>query len=647
MYAASNVADLPTADVTLFEMQNHLYICNICGQQAQQAGKQIKWVEQPGASSTPTLVGNASGARVLTSSLPPNSLFAMLNVPLTASVEEIEAAIKQRMRLLLREDDTPERSEKIEQLHEWQEKIDDPDTFEDYRNSFKGKRHEGQALSVGGRLVYTTEEFLSACEASREGWADGERYLRMGQLQHWIIFQIENRDLANKMRFYQSLKNMSTFRAFNEALYCMVPERPFRFYSEEAWEPVTRVPSAATPEELAQKCDLHWHLAEAHLYAGSLAYWLGDARGVPGLKEYYKTTIASFANKGKERGLGLELLLEKAVPALPRPKLVVTFDGVENEYTLKGWDREIPHQPVTVKVTNTTRGFTSIDLLLEQRPSIEPQWIFLNNSAPVHIASAPGDGAMPAIRTLTLVNLSTLQRGKTYRRTLTMNQAGDPGKPPITQQFPITIKTQNFFAGLRGILWRWGLRGGLVGFGWNFIVGTLLAFLLYLIIPAVVPISYLYNPTYSLSFSSCLQYTLAGAIGLLQGPEIAAYPAIKFPLIVGAIMGLIGFGVGNGKGHTNYTEKRSAATFRTWGFWFAVAYVVALLVVDQEGISIIQAFQYGSMVNILTAFLNGGGSIVIGLLTIFIAFMVASTRYRAEKYLRKRYKGLLNPPGRA
>ena len=151
MYAASNVADLPTADVTLFEMQNHLYICNICGQQAQQAGKQIKWVEQPGASSTPTLVGNASGARVLTSSLPPNSLFAMLNVPLTASVEEIEAAIKQRMRLLLREDDTPERSEKIEQLHEWQEKIDDPDTFEDYRNSFKGKRHEGQALSVGGR----------------------------------------------------------------------------------------------------------------------------------------------------------------------------------------------------------------------------------------------------------------------------------------------------------------------------------------------------------------------------------------------------------------------------------------------------------------------------------------------------------------
>ena len=54
---------LPTADVTLFEMQNHLYICNICGQQAQQAGKQIKWVEQPGASSTPTLVGNASGAK--------------------------------------------------------------------------------------------------------------------------------------------------------------------------------------------------------------------------------------------------------------------------------------------------------------------------------------------------------------------------------------------------------------------------------------------------------------------------------------------------------------------------------------------------------------------------------------------------------
>src|ERR1019366_7587490 len=293
---------------------------------------------------------------VLTNTLPPNSLFAILGLPLTAPLEDVEAAIVQRMKQLLREEDSPERTQSIEQLHEWQEKTEDDATFEEYRTSFKPKRSAGQALSVGGRLVYTVEEFLSSCEDNREGWADGERYLRLGQLQHWIIFQVENRDLASKIRYYQSLKNIATFRAFNETLYCMVPERPFRFYKQEAWEALTAIVSASTPTELAQRCDLNWHLAEAHLYEGSLAYWLGDIRSIASLKDYYKTTVSSFANKGKERGLGLELLLEKALPTLPHPKLVVTFDGNEGEYVLNGGAREIPHQPIMLKVINTTRG---------------------------------------------------------------------------------------------------------------------------------------------------------------------------------------------------------------------------------------------------------------------------------------------------
>ena len=207
---------LPTADVTLFEMQNHLYICNICRQQVEQSGKLIRWV---GGAQIDTPATNSLRTRVLTGNLPPNSLFAVLNLPLTASVDEIEGAITQRMRQLLREEDSPERTRKIEQLHEWQEKVEDSDSLEAYRTSLKPTRHKGQALSVGGRLVYTAEEFLSACEDSREGWADGERYLRTGQLQHWIIFQIENRDLSTRMRYYQNLKGLSNFRAFNEALY--------------------------------------------------------------------------------------------------------------------------------------------------------------------------------------------------------------------------------------------------------------------------------------------------------------------------------------------------------------------------------------------------------------------------------------------
>ena len=91
--------------------------------------------------------------------------------------------------------------------------------------------------------------------------------------------------------------------------------------------------------------------------------------------------MEGYARKGKDRGVGLELLLERAVPSLVRPNIVVTFDGTENEYTLNRWDREIPHRPITVKITNTTRGFTSIDLVLSQALVVtEPQWIMLNNN---------------------------------------------------------------------------------------------------------------------------------------------------------------------------------------------------------------------------------------------------------------------------
>src|SRR5947209_16563519 len=317
---------LPTADITLFEMQNHLYICNVCRQQAEQSGKQIRWVNgsRPQISVPGTI---PMSPRVLVNNLPSNSLFAMLNLPLTASIEEIEAAIGQRMRQLLREEDSPERTQRIEQLHEWQDMVEDPETLEKYKNTLKPTRHSGQALSVGGRLVYNAEEFLTACEDSREGWADGERYLRMGQLQHWIIFQIEHRDLAAKIRYYQNLKTVSNFRAFNEALYCLVPERPFRLYSEDVWQSLNVLPSAATPEELARLCDIHWKLGEYHLYEGSLGYWLEESRGIKGLKEYYQTAVEGYAKKGFDRGVGLELLLEHAVPSLLKPNLVVTFDG--------------------------------------------------------------------------------------------------------------------------------------------------------------------------------------------------------------------------------------------------------------------------------------------------------------------------------
>jgi uncharacterized membrane protein len=121
----------------------------------------------------------------------------------------------------------------------------------------------------------------------------------------------------------------------------------------------------------------------------------------------------------------------------------------------------------------------------------------------------------------------------------------------------------------------------------------------------------------------------------------------KFPLIVGAITGLVGFGVGYGKGHTNYTEKHSASAFRVWTFWFSLAFAITLLVLDRAGYAIGQMLQRTGVYAFPKATMLAGGAIIIGILTFIIASIVASVRYRLEEHLRDRYKELLNPPGRA
>ncbi|GAC1383145.1 MAG: hypothetical protein NVS4B7_17580 [Ktedonobacteraceae bacterium] len=640
----------PTADVTLYEMQNHLYICSECRQKAESSGKHIKWVTSMGAEMPKTEMSLSPDPRMrgAKSTVPPNSIFAHLGLPLTASSDDIETAIAQRMRLLLREEDSPERTQKIEQLHEWQETVEDPERLEAYRASLQPGKNAGQALSVGGRLVYTLEEFLNACEESREGWADGERYLRTGQLQYWIIYQIENRDLASAILFFQNnLKEISTFRAFNQVLYCLVSARPFRFYSQDAWQPLTTIFSASTIEEATRECDRQWHLGEHHLYEGSLCYWLEHSRKVHGLIEYYKTAAARYANTGHDRGIGLELILERASPTLEKPHLVITFDGTEGEYTLEHWDREIPHLPIQLKITNTTRGFAKVHMELEPSISVTaPPWLVLNNNAPIDIAGTPGDGSMPATRRIVLEKLPLLNRGSKYQRSLTMRVAGAYGEPQQPQKFPITLETMSFFRGFRGRLWRFGLRGGFVGFAWNFVVGTLLAFLLYLLLRALVPTAY--PAINDLSFNSFMQIALAGVIDLFRPLGSSPYAlGIPFPLLVGAIMGVAGFSTGYGKGHANYTEKESASTFRQWTFWLSVIFVLLLLLLNQGGTSLVQALNIPSISNTIDAFYFTGRDIVVGILTFILGCIIATLRYRGEKFLRNHYKDLLNPPGRA
>src|SRR5438477_5389122 len=110
---------------------------------------------------------------------------------------------------------------------------------------------------------------------------------------------------------------------------------------------------------------------------------------------------------------------------------------------------------------------------------------------------------------------------------------------------------------------------------------------------------------------------------------------------------MVGFGVGYGKGHVDYSEKLSASKFRKWTFWFCVVLVIVLLVLNQGWSAIGQALQYPGTSAVLDAWYLAGGGIMIGILAFIIACIIATVRYRSEKYLRNRYKDLLNPPGRA
>ena len=649
---------LPTADITLYEMQNHLHICNICRLEAERKGKQIAWVKdtqvEPSPPASLTMPTDSLRTRLLTSTLPPDSVFAMFELPLDTPIPQIREATKQQMSLWMRKPDSAEKKAMITRLREWMEKIQNEQSFEAYRESLRTlTRKEGSALSVGGRSVLTAQEFLEACEKSQEGWADGERYLRTGQLRQWILFQLEDRDLATEARRYQTQTGISDFRALNEMLYCLMPERSFRLYQYERWQALDTVPSATTPEELAALCDIHWNIAEYHLYNGSLVFWLERSLGLQGLKAYYDTVLAGYTTQGQDRGVGLELLLERAVPGLKKPKLVMTFDGNEGSYTLNAWDREIEHKPITVTVTNVTRGFTSVDIGLQPGPGgAEPEWITMY---PITLRGRPGVG-MPGRTTLTLTKLEQLKRGRTYRRTLNISVRGERGQF-AEEKFSIILRSMWFFEGLRGKLWMWGLRGGIPGLAWNFVAGALLALLPFLVIPALVPLAFFnwYNQLGSqISFNVVLEAIATGLVDVLHFTDLLPGYAFTFPVIAGAILGFVGFWVGIGKGHTDYPVQRNASGFRKGAFWLSVLFGVVLLYRDSR-YSVIDATlqstrnhgdSYYSNYLILNAIQYGSGALIGGLLIFFIACVLASNHYRLEKYLRTRYQTLLNPPGR-
>lgn len=651
---------LPVAGVTLYELQNHLYLCNFCREEEEHKGRQIAWI---GGMRSQMLVSPDVALPTVSqplpvtpqvrvparSALPPGSIFALLELPVETPLSQLTEGLKRRMTAVMRQPASSEQRQMIQQLREWREKLQDEQAFEEYRANLRTvARHEGQALMVGGQPVLNVLELLTACESSQEGWADGERYMRTGQLRQWIIFQLEDRALAEIARHYQNWTQVSDFRALNEMLYAFISERPFRFYAEEKWESVekrvdgrtvTLVPTASTPAQLARICDGDWERGERHLYAGSMVYWLASSQHLADLDAYFQQAVAGYAN-GADRGVGLELLLEYAVPELPKPRLAVTFDGQPGAYRQNLWDREIPHRDIPVTITNTTRGFVSVQIDLgQQRASVsDPAWLFMS---PNHLGGRPGAG-LPVTRTITLERLSQLKRGHLYTRQFCLSLLGPYGTQPQTQQFPIRLKTMRFFQGFRGLLWRWGLRGGVPALLLNFLAGALLAFLPLGLFSILLNNAGLFNPGPVLSVGTVVQALFLNGMQFLT-----TFLGARFLLAMGIICSLAGYFVGYGKGHTDYTEIRGRSGYRKGGFWLALLAALVLVIWDQGYQVVNSAFQanpayYGTYL-IYAALAIVGASLILWIVAWVITWSVASIRLRLERYLRQRYSQLFYP----
>ncbi len=638
---------LPAANVTLYEMQNHLYICNYCSQEAEHRGKHITWAGSVQMQSLLLpLPTSLTGKRPLITNLPPDSVWARLELPIDTPFSKIKQTVREQMLLWSKKPDSAEKRTQMASLRECMEQIQDEEAYEEEREKLRrNTRKQGDELSVGGRLVKSALEFLQACEETQKGWADGERYLRTGELGQWILFQLEEREMAMQARHYKSWAEVSDFRALNEMLYCLVPERPFRLYTREAWQELDTLPSAEEPRELAMLCDVYWNIAVPQLYEGSMLYWLEYSRGIKGLRTYYENAVVCYAREWQDRSIGLELVLERAVPELEKPELVVDFDGKRSYYTLTDWDREIPHKAINVTITNLTRGFTSLDIALQGRlRTTEPDWIRLYSSP--SLRGRPGAG-MPGSAKLELKNLSQLKRGKTYQRKLYVRVRGE-NKHVMEYSFPMTLRPIRFYQGLRGKLWMWGLRGGIPGLFWNAAAGGLLAMILSWLIPALVSQSLFDRPEKVSTpwfLGSMSQAVIIGLLNVLRFGALIPVHRLAFPLVVAAIMGFVGFWTGIGKGHSDYKERKNAASFRIGAFWLSMLYVFYLLYPDGAYYSFGAAFQHSSFGSDYTTYLVTSAPFA-GLLIFLLACFLASVHYRLEKYICYQYRKMLNTSGR-
>ena len=206
---------VPSIQRALLEMENHLYICTTCYEDVKRKGENVSLVVglQKLASDRPEPIDHSrSDNQKASDKLPPDSLFALLDLSLEATQSEVEEALNAKLKYWRSKDGDPRQKEMIAFCHDWGRRIQSPAKLEEERQRCKSALI--MPLSVGGRSVWSIKEFLLACEDSREGWADGERYLRAGELQDWIRYQLKEPELEKLTNQYRLFGTRASFEKY-------------------------------------------------------------------------------------------------------------------------------------------------------------------------------------------------------------------------------------------------------------------------------------------------------------------------------------------------------------------------------------------------------------------------------------------------
>lgn len=645
---------------------------------------------------------------------PLGTAYADLGLPLDATADEIEQAYKFLLSVWQPLRNSPkqrgEAAEMLERIHDAHDILTDPvekaKRDEEIKRSERVKeekaRHQKARLSLPllGNNIETLDAFERFCEGSLQNWLAGEGSLTNNQLYIWVAHSLEDDHVVRLIADVQAQTNLSPMRKLNSLLYLINPERPYQFYYHNGvFNPIGAEDKLATVEALIAYADKHWDQAIQHLYYGELITWLEAKADISTyghlsydqVRDFYNAQIMRYAATA-DASIGLEKLLEFLDNKLLKPNIRVAFNGQANSYTLRNWDGEIGHRPVTMTVSNTTRGYYKgqVKLMVPTRrqlttapwfsstplarqlppppPNVtRPVWVPQEEVIPVEFR---GEATQTITFNLGYFNILTPKRDYTREITLTQHEKS-PEQVSDPNPFPITFQLMPYLGGYRRELWLRGLRGGFPGLLLNGGIAYLLGWLL-------VAIGLLFAPhnswlffSHETDFSSTGSLTALGfldyLLALLLRPFYYAIATLgnQTPNLLALIFGLSGLINGWRRGHSDYTEKQDEHMTRLAGRWASavLATLTAFILILNLSAHAYPVISIGGITVTLIAFIFNNPSfyppdmsnfpwngfaiyavVFAGLIGSVARRVITSVRHRLYQWVGQNKQDLLNPP---